>query len=112
MTIYNNIIPFEGYKAMNLFGMIFARKKFKPLDEVTLNHEAIHTAQMKELLYIPFYILYSLEYIINLIKYPRPRDAYRNIRFEKEAYEHEADLEYLKNRKHYAEFRNTKEESE
>jgi hypothetical protein len=27
--------------------------------------------------------------------------AYRHIRFEKEAYEHQHDLAYLKHRKHY-----------
>lgn len=42
--IYNNIIPFEGYSAMNICGVIFARKRFEPLDDVTINHESIHTA--------------------------------------------------------------------
>ena len=36
--IYNSLIPFRGYKAMMLFGVIFARKKFKPLSAVTVNH--------------------------------------------------------------------------
>lgn len=61
--IYNKIIPFKGFLAINLFGFLFARKK---LTEVDINHEKIHTEQMKELLYIPFYILYILEYIIRL----------------------------------------------
>lgn len=103
--IYNNIIPFEGYSVMNICGVIFARKRFEPLDEVTINHEAIHTAQMKELGYLPFYIIYGVEYLINLINYPSAHKAYRNISFEKEAYEHEKDLEYLKNRKHYAQWK-------
>ena len=34
--IYNSLIPFRGYKAMMLFGVIFARKKFKPLSAVTV----------------------------------------------------------------------------
>lgn len=100
--IYNNIIPFEGYKAINLFGFVFARNKFKPLDDITINHEAIHTAQMRELLYIFFYLIYGVEYLINLVNYTTPNAAYRNISFEKEAYEHEGDMDYLKNRKHYA----------
>jgi len=43
MVIYNNIIPFKGYKAINLFGFIFARKGCN-LTDVDINHEKIHTA--------------------------------------------------------------------
>lgn len=50
--IYNNIIPFPGFAAINLFGVIFARKECRPLSETTINHEAIHTEQMKDLLYV------------------------------------------------------------
>lgn len=96
--IYNNIIPFKGYKAINLFGFIFARKA---MDSVDQNHEAIHTAQMKELLYIFFYLWYFIEWLVLLIKYKNTNKAYRNIRFEKEAYNNEFDLDYLKTRKHY-----------
>lgn len=94
--IYNKIIPFPGYKAINLFGIIFARKQLKDID---INHEAIHTEQMKELLYIGFYIWYFIEWLILLFKYGNK--AYKNIRFEKEAYKYEKDLDYLKTRKHY-----------
>lgn len=41
MIIKNNIIPFKGYKAINLFGIIFTRKD---LNEIDINHEKIHTA--------------------------------------------------------------------
>jgi len=41
--IYNNIIPFKGFKAINLFGLIFVRRgsKFGVIDK---SHEQIHTA--------------------------------------------------------------------
>lgn len=55
-VIYNNILPIKGYIAINLFGLIFARKEFKPLSKATENHEAIHTAQIRELLFLLFYI--------------------------------------------------------
>ena len=42
--VYNNIIPFKGFKAMNILGLLFVRKKFKPIDKITINHERIHTA--------------------------------------------------------------------
>ena len=43
MIVKNNIIPFKGYKAMNLFGILFLRKPYS-LSEKDINHEAIHTA--------------------------------------------------------------------
>ena len=64
--IRNSIIPLKGYLAINLFGIIFARE---PLTKIELNHEAIHTAQMKEMFYIFFYVQYVIEWIINLFKY-------------------------------------------
>lgn len=103
-VIYNNILPVKGFQAINLFGLIFARKEYKELNRYVLNHEAIHTAQMKELLYIPFYILYGLEYIINLIKYRDRHTAYKNISFEREAYRYERQLSYLQGRQHFAQY--------
>lgn len=98
-VIYNNIIPFPGYKAMNLFGILFARKGAR-IDDETINHESIHTAQIKELLYIFFYIWYGVEWLVRLCQYGS--DAYYNISFEREAYSNESNLEYLKNRKGYS----------
>lgn len=97
--IYNNIIPFPGYKAINLFGVLFVRKGAVMKDE-DINHEAIHTAQMKEMLYIFFYLWYIIEWVIKL--FIHGTYAYRNISFECEAYQNEDNLEYLDNRKHYS----------
>lgn len=102
--IYNNIIPFPGYKAINLFGVLFVRKGYT-VDDKTLNHEEIHTAQMKELLYIFFYFLYVFEFIVRLVKIGKWHEAYRAISFEKEAYENESNMDYLSTRKHYAWFK-------
>ena len=66
----------------------------------TINHEKIHWQQQIELIILPFYILYGLEYLIKLIMYGK--DAYRNLSFEREAYTNENNLNYLKTRKHYA----------
>jgi hypothetical protein len=76
--IYNNIIPFPGYKAINLFGLLFVRKD-AIMSEEDINHESIHTAQMKEMLYTFFYIWYIIEWVIRLFK---KGNAYRNISFE------------------------------
>lgn len=98
--IYNKLIPFSGYRAINLFGLCFVRKGCK-IDIYGINHEKIHTAQMKELLYIGFYIWYLIEWFILLIKYRNSYKAYRNIRFEKEAYDNKLDLQYLNKRIKY-----------
>ncbi|KAA1242121.1 hypothetical protein [Aquimarina sp. RZ0] len=68
-------------------------------DKVFLNHEKIHLRQQAELLVIPFYFVYLFEYIIRLYQYKNSQEAYRNISFEREAYEMEDNLSYLKNRK-------------
>lgn len=93
--IINNIIPFKGFKCINLFGILFCRKQ---LDKIDINHEAIHTKQMQEMLYIPFYIWYIIEFLIKLFI----GNAYRNLSFEREAYNNQYNLNYLNNRKHYS----------
>ena len=97
-TIYNCIIPLPGFKAVNMFGILFVRKG-RTMSETDLNHEAIHTVQMKEMLYIFFYLWYFTEWIVRLFRRGR---AYRNISFEKEAYSNQSWLLYLKERKPYA----------
>ncbi len=106
--IENNIIPFPGFLAINLFGVIFVREdSWKHWNEsgrkVTMNHEAIHTAQMKELLYVFFYIIYFFEWLSRLVLHTKT--AYYGLSFEQEAFKHQNDLDYLKNRKHFAQWR-------
>jgi hypothetical protein len=87
--------------AMALFPFIILRHKQQLTDQVLINHEKIHLRQQVELLIVPFYILYSINYLINLLKYKNHYEAYFNISFEKEAYKHEKDLNYLSQRKWY-----------
>ena len=97
--IYNSIVPFKGFIAMNLFSVLFVRNEYKgKLSDKTINHEKIHTEQQKELLFVFFYILYLIEWFIKLFL---PGNAYRNISFEQEAYDYENDMNYLKTRKRY-----------
>jgi hypothetical protein len=97
--IFNSIIPPEGFAAINLFGLLFARKG-TVISRRIINHESIHTAQMKELLYVFFYLLYVTEWIIRLTVYRSK--AYENISFEREAYAKMSEDGYLKKRKAYA----------
>ena len=103
--IYNNLIPFKGFIAINLFGVLFVRNEYKKRFEsggftatTTLNHESIHTEQIKELGYIFFYIWYLIEWLLRLPF----GNAYYNISFEREAYANEKSKKYLQTRKHYS----------
>lgn len=86
---------------LNLFGTFWARDT-SWIDRYVVNHERIHTAQQRELLFIPFYIIYLIEWMIRLLQKHNLKDAYFAISFEREAYTHGHDLGYLKRRKHYA----------
>ena len=98
--IYNSFIPFKGFIAINLFGTLFVRNEYKgKVDDVIINHEQIHTEQMKEVGYLQFYILYLVEWVMNLIN--KKEDAYRSISFEREAYDNEKNLDYLKTRQKF-----------
>lgn len=97
-VVRNKIIPFKGFKAINICGVLFARKEAK-IDKKTLNHEQIHTAQMKELLYVFFYLWYVLEWIVRLFM---KGNAYRNISFEREAYDNDNNDRYLNGRRRFA----------
>lgn len=88
----------KNYLAICLFGFILS---VRPLNSVELNHELIHAAQQKELLYIPFFIWYGIEWLILYLKYRDWQQAYFHIRFEQEAYRNQNNLNYLKHRKHY-----------
>lgn len=110
-VIVNNLIPVRGYVAINLFGVVFARREeWDPLPDVvrrgTLRHEAIHTAQGRELLWLGFYLAYLLEWLGRLLL--QPGRAYRNLTFEREAYAHEWEEDYLQTRRHFAQWRHSK----
>lgn len=104
--IRNNIIPFKGFVAINLFGIVFVRKdyEFRSIADYQrmLVHEGIHTKQMQELLFVPFYVWYLLEWLVRLVMYRDRHKAYRNIGFEREAYVNQYNWGYNKERKRYA----------
>jgi hypothetical protein len=97
LIIYTNIIPVQKLVAINLFGVLLAPKGRK-INRRTITHEAIHTAQMKEMLFVFFYLWYVVEWIIRLFG---KGNAYQSISLEREAYQNDHDRNYLKHRKHY-----------
>lgn len=107
--IRNSIIPFKGFAAINLFGVVFVRKEMQTYFDYDpsaydrmINHETTHTKQMQELLYLPFYVWYLLEWLVRLVMYREARKAYRNISFEREAYANQDNRYYNKERKRYS----------
>lgn len=99
----------------------FFKKYRKGYLEEVLRHEYTHILQQRELLFIIFYVIYLLNFIIMFI--PQlfvelsKKEVYKSwgnfvwalgkafwgayllILFEKEAYRHEDEIEYNKNRK-------------
>lgn len=85
---------------MALFPFVLVRRP-NPTPEL-LNHERIHLRQQLELLLLPFYVWYLLEYVIGRLRHRDHYSAYRNISFEREAFAHDADLNYLTTRHWWA----------
>lgn len=97
----NAVSWFGKVTGITLWPFIVLREKYKTLSsEKLINHETIHIKQQAEMLVIIFYLWYIIEWFVKLFKY-RSR-AYRNISFEREAYENENNKEYLKNRRLYS----------
>jgi hypothetical protein len=88
--------------AMALYPFMLFKSKLQKTDPLIINHEQIHFRQQLELLILPFYILYLLHYLLNLIRYKNHGQAYMQICFEREAYAHDRNMNYLRTRKPYA----------
>lgn len=57
---------------------------------------------MRELLYLPFYLLYIFEWLFRLLQTRNFLRAYHNISFEREAYAHQDETDYLLRRRCFA----------
>jgi len=95
------LVP-KGYTGMTIFPFVFLKSKQLKQNEILINHEKIHLKQQLELLVIPFYLFYGIEFFIRLLQYKNWFLAYRNISYEKEAYLNECNLDYLKQRPFWA----------
>ncbi len=92
----------KGFNGITIWPFVIARNKQLRKDAVFLNHECIHLRQQVEMLVLPFYLWYSVEFIVRVFQYKDRHIAYRNISFEREAYANEKDLHYLKHRSFWA----------
>lgn len=96
--IVNKYLLRKQFVGVTLWPFIIIKNEKLKEDPVFLNHEQIHLRQQLELLILPFYIWYVIEYAVRLLQYGNSYEAYRNISFEREAYQNEKDLHYLKQR--------------
>lgn len=90
---------YKNYVGLSLWPFIFLKSKSFKQDAVLINHEKIHLRQQRELLIIPFYVFYIIEWFLRAIRYMDTYRAYQNISFEREAYQNENNSEYLMSRK-------------
>ena len=97
LIVFKYLTP-RGFRGLTFFPFVFLMNKEDVLDKVFVNHEKIHLRQQLELLVLPFYVWYVMEFLIRWIMTKDKNVAYRNISFEKEAYTNEKDLNYLKSR--------------
>ena len=70
--------------------------------ERTRRHETIHYKQQIELLFVLHWVLYAGFWLFGLVKYRDGAKAYRETPFEREAYKHDSDVDYISNRKPFA----------
>ena len=116
--VVNKYVPFGSFVAMTIGPWIFV-KDITKVTPTLINHKSIHWEQEKELLIVPFYLLYVfffiLELFICIFDHQRGtradgryrslwKRAYYSIPFEEEAYDNESNQEYIEHRQHYAWF--------
>ncbi|MEJ2883870.1 hypothetical protein [Pedobacter sp. GR22-6] len=92
-------LPANG---MAIFPFIIVRNAALKKDPLLINHERIHFRQQLELLLLPFFLLYLVHYLANLLRFNNHYLAYFNICFEKEAYANEHNMSYLTVRKPFS----------
>lgn len=101
MIVRCGFFPPKGFKAINLFGVVIERKGTLMYDW-NYHHEIIHTVQMREMLYVFFYLWYGVEFLVRLAQYRKWLTAYKNVSFEREAYDRQKDYGYLDVRRRWA----------
>ncbi|WP_405202826.1 hypothetical protein [Dokdonia sp. LLG6352-1] len=96
--VVNKYLLRRRFVGVTLWPFIVMRTPDLKKDEVFINHEKIHIRQQAEMLVIPFFIWYAIEYLYRLIQYRDNYVAYLNISFEREAYARECEINYLQER--------------
>jgi hypothetical protein len=88
----------KGFRGITFYPFVFLADKNDKTNPRFVNHEHIHIRQQIEMLVLPFYIWYALEFLIRWAYFKNKKTAYYNISFEREAYQNEKDLNYIQQR--------------
>jgi len=97
LIVFKYLTP-KGFRGITFYPFVFLADKDDKLNSRFVNHEKIHIRQQIEMLVLPFFIWYAIEFLFRWMQYKNRREAYYNISFEREAYQNEKDLGYLKQR--------------
>jgi hypothetical protein len=95
------LIP-KGYRGLAVFPFVFVKYRLDKENGTFVNHERIHLRQQLEMLVIPFFIWYFMEFLIRFMQFKKWSLAYQNISFERESHANENDFEYLNQRSFFA----------
>jgi hypothetical protein len=98
IVVVNKFFLAKGFKGISLWPFVILKHQSLAKEPVFMNHERIHLSQQIEMLILPFYLWYSLEFLLRLVQFKNANLAYKNISFEREAYENESDLNYFRKR--------------
>lgn len=101
ILIFRHVIP-KQFIGLTIWPFVFLKSRDLKRDPVLINHEAIHLKQQLEMLILPFFVWYGIEFLVRLIQHKDWYSAYRNISFEREAYYREDELDYLERRSFWA----------
>ncbi|MET2985809.1 hypothetical protein [Aureibaculum conchae] len=102
MILFSRFLIPKNYTGLAIYPFIFLKNKSLSNNWVLINHERIHLKQQLELLWVFFFIWYTTEFLLRLIWLRNWNEAYKNISFEKEAYENEGNPNYLNQRKFWS----------
>jgi len=91
------LIP-KGFYGFAVYPFVLIKYRISKKDLVLLNHEKIHLRQQLELLILPFFIWYLLEFFVRYFQLRNWKLAYKNISFERESYQNETNTAYLEKR--------------
>jgi len=101
IVVSKYLVP-SGFVGITIFPFVFLRNQKLKANTILLFHEKIHLRQQLEMLVIFFFIWYGIEFFIRFLILKDRMKAYREISFEKEAYENERNLHYLEKRKWFS----------
>lgn len=97
VVVFKYLVP-KGYRGLTIFPLVILKEHNAKSDAALLQHERIHLRQQLELLVVPFFIWYAIEFLLRWMVLRNRHQAYRAISFEQEAYTNEKDLHYLQQR--------------